>query len=69
MPLYDFKCETCEAEYCHIMKYEDAIKEDLICDECGKPTAKKQMSTIGQMILKGDGFYEPGTHTFKNNKE
>jgi putative FmdB family regulatory protein len=54
MPLYSFKCSTCNAATERIVKSDVTYVE---CPNCsGK--AEKQLSAPGGFDLKGDGWYK-----------
>ena len=55
MPLYQYRCETCEHQFEAIQKITD---EPLIhCPACDAPALRKVMSAAG-FRLKGNGWYE-----------
>lgn len=55
MPLYEYRCETCEHEFEALQKMSD---EPLIhCPACVQGTLRKLVSAAG-FRLKGDGWYE-----------
>jgi len=61
MPIYEYRCMTCEHEFEAMQKMRDDVLKD--CPKCGKPDLKKLMSAAG-FQLKGTGWYETD---FKNN--
>src|SRR4051812_2001071 len=58
MPTYDYICTTCA----HAWELEQRIVEDPVrkCPQCGKETAKRQISGAANFILKGGGWYADG---------
>lgn len=58
MPLYEFKCPSCNVIQEVLQKFED---EAPIC--CGKK-CDRVISNTGRPIFKGTGFYETD---YKNN--
>ena len=55
MPLYEYRCDTCEHEFEALQKMSD---EALIhCPACDEPSLRKLVSA-GGFRLKGDGWYE-----------
>ena len=59
MPLFDYKCDTCEyLEENKLSSFADSeqLKE---CPNCKTLTVRKLTSTPGGFILIGDGFYKP----------
>lgn len=55
MPIYEYRCESCEHELEVIQKMSDPTLTD--CPSCGKPALKKKISAAG-FRLKGGGWYE-----------
>lgn len=55
MPLFEFKCETCQTTV------EKLVKADITFIECPNcnSKAKKQLSAPAGFNLVGDGFYKP----------
>ena len=63
MPLYEYRCETCEHEFEALQRMSD---EPLIhCPACEAATLKKLVSAAG-FRLRGDGWYETD---FKNGNK
>ena len=55
MPLYEYRCDTCEHEFEALQKMSD---ESLLhCQACDEPSLRKLVSAAG-FSLKGDGWYE-----------
>lgn len=55
MPIYEYFCRNCDAQFERIQKISDApIKE---CPHCHKACAEKMVSAAG-FQLKGSGWYE-----------
>lgn len=70
MPLYEFKCETCNNIFDEFMKYEELKQmEDnnipVICSYCGSYKTKRKIGDFG-MSFKGPGFYKT---TYPKNKK
>ena len=55
MPIYDFKCKSCEHTFEVLQKYSD---DNPPCEECGKDTERLISKT--SFILKGGGWYKDG---------
>lgn len=55
MPIYEYKCQTCE----HIFDVLQKMSDDPLtyCPECGEPKLKKLLSAPN-FRLKGGGWYE-----------
>jgi putative FmdB family regulatory protein len=62
MPLYDFKCSTCNNHFTVLQKYNDPNPK---CPQCGSSDTQKQLSAPGHFDLKGGGYYATD---FKNKK-
>lgn len=62
MPIYEYKCESCEETIEKLQKISD---EPLVtCPKCKKDSLKKQISATS-FKLKGTGWYETD---FKDKK-
>ena len=55
MPIYEYRCNTCNHELEIIQKLSDPELSD--CPACGQPELKKLISAVG-FRLKGSGWYE-----------
>jgi putative FmdB family regulatory protein len=55
MPIYEYRCESCEHTLEALQKISDQPLSD--CPECAKPTLKKLISAAA-FRLKGGGWYE-----------
>lgn len=55
MPIYEYRCESCDHELEALQKMSDAPLTD--CPSCGKPFLKKKISAVG-FRFKGSGWYE-----------
>lgn len=55
MPIYEYRCQSCDHELEAIQKLSDPELSD--CPSCGKPALKKLISVVG-FRLKGGGWYE-----------
>ena len=55
MPIYEYRCESCEHELEAIQKIADPPLID--CPDCGEPALKKLISAPA-FRLKGSGWYE-----------
>ncbi|HYQ91282.1 MAG TPA: zinc ribbon domain-containing protein [Candidatus Competibacteraceae bacterium] len=55
MPIYEYRCESCQHEVEAIQKISDSPLTD--CPSCGKPVLTKKISAAG-FRLKGSGWYE-----------
>ncbi|HKQ69089.1 MAG TPA: zinc ribbon domain-containing protein [Polyangiaceae bacterium] len=65
MPTYDYICTSCANAW----ELEQRIVEDPVkeCPECGKSTAKRQISSGAGFILKGGGWYADGYGSKKSS--
>ncbi len=54
MPIYAYKCSSCQHEVDALQKIADAPLTD--CPQCGAPTLVKQLTAAG-FQLKGSGWY------------
>lgn len=55
MPIYEYRCESCNHELERMQKLSDPPLRD--CPSCGEPALKKLISAAG-FRLKGGGWYE-----------
>lgn len=55
MPIYQFKCTSCEHEQEHLLKTGQVID---VCPSCGKNTYQKQLTAPGLLNFSGSGFYQ-----------
>ena len=55
MPIYEYRCQSCDHELEAMQKLSDPELSD--CPACGKPGLKKLISAVG-FRLKGSGWYE-----------
>ncbi|MEI2646534.1 MAG: zinc ribbon domain-containing protein [Candidatus Competibacter sp.] len=55
MPIYEYRCQSCNHELEAMQKLSDPELSD--CPACGKPALKKLISVVG-FRLKGGGWYE-----------
>lgn len=55
MPIYEYRCQTCDHELEVMQKLSDPELSD--CPACGQPKLKKLISAVG-FRLKGSGWYE-----------
>lgn len=55
MPIYEYRCQSCDAAHEAIQKTTDAPLVD--CPQCGEPGLRKQVSAPA-FRLKGGGWYE-----------
>jgi putative FmdB family regulatory protein len=54
MPIYAYRCTSCQHEFDVLQKVSDATLT--VCPECGQPTLAKQLTAAG-FQLKGSGWY------------
>jgi putative FmdB family regulatory protein len=54
MPIYEYRCSSCESEHEIMRKISSPPLVD--CPKCGKPTLVKMISAAG-FQLKGGGWY------------
>lgn len=72
MPLYDFKCEVCDALFERIVSYSEI--DNQYCDSCVTKDGLKQKLiklesfTSFKPILKGTGYYETDYKTKKQRE-
>jgi putative FmdB family regulatory protein len=55
MPIYEYRCQSCDHELEALQKLSDPELSD--CPACGQPALKKLISPVG-FRLKGSGWYE-----------
>jgi putative FmdB family regulatory protein len=55
MPIYEYKCQSCQHELEALQKVSDAPLVD--CPDCGQPALRKKVSAAA-FRLKGGGWYE-----------
>lgn len=55
MPIYEYRCQSCNHELEVMQKLSDPELSD--CPSCGRPALKKLISVVG-FRLKGGGWYE-----------
>ena len=55
MPIYEYRCRSCDHELEVLQKLSDPELSD--CPSCGQPELKKLISPVG-FRLKGGGWYE-----------
>ena len=55
MPIYEYRCQSCNHDLEVMQKMSDPELSD--CPACGQPQLKKLMSAAG-FRLKGSGWYE-----------
>ncbi len=55
MPLYEYRCQSCEHELEALQSFRDAPLKD--CPECGRPELKKKVSAPA-FTFKGEGWYK-----------
>lgn len=53
MPLYEYRCETCQKTFEVIQKFSDNPLSQ--CPDCGKSVEK--LMSLGSFQLKGSGWY------------
>jgi putative FmdB family regulatory protein len=63
MPLYEFKCRTCDTRFEMLRKISDS-DEDVSCPECGEFEAERQVSAVTcTSNAAGSGAYSPAACT------
>jgi|APFre7841882630_1041343.scaffolds.fasta_scaffold01279_4 putative FmdB family regulatory protein len=65
MPIYEYRCESCQHELETIQKISDPPLRD--CPSCGELALKKKISAAG-FRLKGSGWYETDFKTSGQKK-
>lgn len=58
MPIYAYKCDSCQHDHEALQKFSDDPLT--ICPKCGQPALKKQLSTSTGFCLMGYGWHKPG---------
>ncbi|MCC8988143.1 MAG: zinc ribbon domain-containing protein, partial [Candidatus Contendobacter sp.] len=53
MPIYEYRCQSCDHELETLQKLSDPELRD--CPSCGQPALKKLISAVG-FRLKGSGW-------------
>jgi putative FmdB family regulatory protein len=48
MPIYEYKCKSCDAEF-EMIVFSSSNDRDVECPECGKNTAEKMISKTARM--------------------
>ena len=56
MPIYEYRCPSCDSEFELIQKFFDTIA---ICPNCNSDNAKRMMSK-NSFVLKGSGWARDG---------
>lgn len=56
MPIYEYRCSSCEVSFEKLMKFTD---NDPQCPRCNRVDVRKVISQSG-FILKGSGWYRDG---------
>jgi putative FmdB family regulatory protein len=59
MPIFTFKCQTCNSTFDKLVKRDVVVAQCLQCSEL----ATKQVSAPAVFNLIGDGFYAPTVKT------
>ena len=65
MPIYEYRCGSCQQELETIQKISDPPLTD--CPSCGEPALQKKISAAG-FRLKGSGWYETDFKTSGQKK-
>ena len=55
MPIYEYKCQSCQETMEFIQKFSDTPKTD--CKICGAKESLKKMISSPAIQFKGDGWY------------
>ena len=63
MPIYKFKCSSCEHEFTVIRKMSDT--DDVICEQCSSNLTNKIICK-SSFSLKGSGWYKDSYSSKKN---
>ncbi|MEW5803239.1 MAG: zinc ribbon domain-containing protein [bacterium] len=53
MPLYEFHCQECGAEFGSLLNEKDTAPQ---CPKCGSSKTEKRMSAFGSFFRKGKNF-------------
>ena len=53
MPIYEYRCSSCEHEFSVLQKVSDPAPDG--CEKCDKPVAK--VMSLSSFHLKGSGWY------------
>ena len=67
MPIYNYRCENCSAEFEKILPFSERDQNCLFCPECGSDEVTKIMSR-STFSLKGKGWYKDGYSNDKSKK-
>lgn len=65
MPIYEYRCQSCNHELEALQKMHDAELRD--CPHCGQPQLQKLISAAA-FRLKGSGWYETDFKSSSNQK-
>lgn len=65
MPIYEYKCDSCEYRFEKLQKISDSPIS--ICPSCNKKTANKLVSA-SKFRLSGNGWYETDFKTSNDTK-
>ena len=65
MPIYEYRCESCEQTHEALQKLSDALLTE--CPHCGAHALKKQV-TASAFRLSGSGWYETDFKTGDKKK-
>jgi len=65
MPIYEYRCESCEQTHEALQKLSDALLTE--CPHCGAQALKKQV-TASAFRLSGSGWYETDFKTGDKKK-
>lgn len=55
MPIFAYKCLSCQHEFDELMSVASCYT--VVCPHCNEETANRQMS-MSNFILKGEGWYQ-----------
>jgi putative FmdB family regulatory protein len=56
MPIYEYRCSSCEVSFEKLMKFTDSAPG---CPRCNRVDVRKVISQSG-FVLKGSGWYRDG---------
>lgn len=68
MPIFNFVCDDCGAEFEDLVMKRDEV---IICPDCSSKKTHKVFTGGSSFVLKGSGWYADGyaTPTSKNTQE
>ena len=62
MPLYEYKCNSCEAEF-EMLRWLTDRDDDVTCPKCGEKQAERKISAAACTTPAGSGAFKPAACT------